>query len=310
MTKFGYYTDPHLNGKGINSRLDDYPKTILGKLKEIYKVAETKNCEFMICGGDILDTWKIYSYDVILELIQIFTKSSIPTYFIIGNHDMYAGNIQTYPTTTLHFISEISNLLNTNKLIPIIEPIELDECILYGCHTFDKPIEFVNKIEKNDKFQIAISHHLIHDKETHFDVISSKSFKNANIDLLLTGDLHSGYELHKRNNISFYNPGALARTSTHSKNRKVKMGMFTIDNNIFELEEYFPTQMDGDKVFKDDADTKEFYEIELDADEFIENFDEMKKASIDIFQLLQLAKGHYEIKSELMDYINKFRQTD
>ncbi len=309
--KFGYYTDPHITHKTKKKRNDIFSETILSKMKDIYAHAAKSKVDAMICGGDLFDVYKVNDFKILLALMKIIYNAPFKTYFVIGNHDVYSNNLDTYIDTTLNFITEISDIFKCDKLIPIIEPIEFDDFVLNGYHAMQKleSAEDVN-IVKTDKQQIIVSHHYIHDKESKFQLLSSELFDNENVDLYLVGHLHSGFPYHKLEHTAFYNPGALGRISAHCRDRVVKYGIFeTTPTSIELIEEYEPTQLKGSELFiEEDIKDDDYYQVEVDGDDIIEDFEELKKQSIDIFHLLELSKEHYEIKPEIVNYISGFRK--
>ena len=105
MSKFGFYTDVHLTNKHI--RIDNLAETCLNKLKECYDFAKKNNFDFMTCGGDIFNTEKIIDLHIFLGLIEIMKGFGKPTYFIIGNHDIYGNSLNTYKNSSLNFVASL-----------------------------------------------------------------------------------------------------------------------------------------------------------------------------------------------------------
>lgn len=305
--RFGVYTDSHLIGVSPEKRIDDYPKTILGKIDECYEIFQKNGADFALFGGDMFHSHRIYSYDVLSDLIDIIIGFGKKTYFIIGQHDLYGYNKDTYEKSTLRFIEKRSN-----GFFELVEKnIERDDCIIHACHVFDDVKKELAGVGESDKFQIMLVHELLTNKSAMYDIIPTKSLPDNNVNLVLSGDLHDGYDFHQVGNTFYYNPGSLARTKNNKVNsqRKVKCGVFNIDDNKnidikeFELKSMLPC----DEVFKKDilADVDNDYSINVEG--FVNEIEKLDVETIEIFELVKIIGKQTEQNQSLIDYILKFR---
>lgn len=312
MSKFGFYTDVHLTNKNI--RIDNFSETAINKLRECYSFAKKNNFDFMICGGDVFNTEKIMDLKIFLGLLEIMSDFGKPTYFIIGNHDIYGNSLNTYKDCSLNFISS----LIPNLLIPIFDKIELDDIILYGCNTFNNIHYCLDHIEKNsEKLQVLIDHHMLYDKKIPgADVIFIKDLKKNNADLVLSGHVHMGYKIQKEKDTTYFNPGSLLRTSCDLKNLKVKMGIIESVGKKFEIDLFFPTIVEGDLIFKENIfsgieklSKMQLNESSSNSAESLKHFLELKDSSINVFDLLSKIAKENNIDPNIMKFIYKFNKT-
>lgn len=310
MSKFGFYTDCHLTNRHI--RVDDIRDSILNKLSEIYHYAKQQNFDFMLFGGDFFHTEKVLDLKIFVKVCQIMKQFGKPTYFIVGNHDVYGNSLNYYKQSSLNFIAT----LIPQYFIPLFNPIQLDDVILYGCHSYNDLEYTIRNIPvRQDKLQILIDHHMIYDKSIpNAKVITPKQLGQNNLDLILTGHVHMGYQMQEYGKTTYYNPGSLTRMSSDMKNFKVKMAIFTTKDKNFTIEQYFPKILEGDLVFKQNifsgiqkiAKLQEQHES-TDLIQSLKHFQTLKASSSSIFELLNKIAEQQNIEKDIVDYINKFK---
>ncbi len=311
MSKFGFYTDVHLTNRHI--RIDNVAETAINKLRECYLFASKNNFDFMVCGGDIFNTEKVMDLNIFLGLVDIMYNFGKPTYFIIGNHDIYGNSLNTYKDSSLNFISSLIPKL----LIPIFDKVELDDIILYGCNTFNNVNYCIDHIPENsNKFQVLIDHHMLYDKRMPgAEVIYIKDLGSNNADLVLSGHVHMGYKLQKFGNTSYFNPGSLLRTASDLKKLKVKMGVIENKGKDFSLDLFFPTIVDGDLIFKENVFSgiekiakMEMEERDVNSVESLKHFLELKESSSGVFDLLERIAHENNTDHKIIDFINRFKR--
>ena len=206
-TKFGFITDTHYDYK-YESRKDNTLDTLIDKTKQCYTWFKEQGCSFVIHGGDMFDRHRIYNFDLIKKVRHTLKDSGLITYFIMGQHDLQGYNLDTLPASNLGFIEDISD--GALKLIK--DEIQLGDYYFIASHVNSDPVKTIRSIKAHDKPVVYVCHALLTDKREAFGAISITHFKNKNVQLVLSGDLHDGVEFQTCNDIQFYNPGALART--------------------------------------------------------------------------------------------------
>ena len=90
------YSDPHWceyssiirsRGEKYSTRLENEINTI----NWVQRLAEDKNCNRIICLGDFFDKESLNSEEI--SALSEIRWSSIPNYFIVGNHEAGINNL-------------------------------------------------------------------------------------------------------------------------------------------------------------------------------------------------------------------------
>lgn len=301
-TKFGFITDTHYDYK-YESRKDNTLDTLIDKTKQCYQWFKEQGCSFVIHGGDMFDRHRIYHFDLIKKVRHALKDSGLITYFIMGQHDLQGYNLDTLPASNLGFIEDISD--GALKLIK--DEMLLGDYYFIASHVNSDPVKTIRSIKSHDKPVICVCHALLTDKREAFGTISITHFKNKNVQLVLSGDLHDGVEFQTCNDIQFYNPGALARTEKGM--RYPKVGMFQWNGSSFDIKEFKPSCPKNEDIFFWDEDKKtvmvEEEKIEENKDELIESFQKFHSSSKDIYDLLLKIGEANHINPEVLDLIKQ-----
>lgn len=314
MTRFLFYTDPHLSGQTPRHRIDDFPNVMLDKMEEVYSLARERKCQFVIFGGDMFNTHRIYSYDVIGKVQSIICDSGLTTYAAVGQHDLKGYNPKTLETSVLGFVTSRCNSFQT-----IWKPIELEECTLFASHVWDD-IEESKKVDtRDDRFNILIAHHLLTNKKAMFDVVNTGDFSvDCPYQLVLSGDLHDGYEPHEENGVWFSNPGSLARRATSDGHRMPQVAVVDVYGprtppgiEIVRLKCGRP----GEEVFgegiaeilrkREEKETDSF-----DADAFVSDMEAFEMESDNIYDLVQKIGKERGIDQKVLAYLDSKREEE
>lgn len=311
MVKFGFYTDTHLTNVKVKTRLDDYVTSMLSKIRFCYNKFEESGCEFVVHGGDMFDTHKVYSQDLLLKLFCFFMTAKLPTYIIMGQHDLYGYNQKSYPDSTLYFLTQLCG----DKIRMIYDKVERENCVLVASHVDQDVVRVIDDVERSSKPVVVIAHCLLTDRPKVYKTVPTDIIGKSKVDLVLSGDLHCGFPYHEKNGVGFYNPGALARTSTACRDRKPACGIITIEDffnkHSVNVEHVEVACHGGNDVFVkeeeiDISDVK-VNESLINADCLIEGFNELKRESVDIFTLLELAGKKKNIDVSILEYIKCFK---
>ena len=294
-----FYTDIHISGQNPRNRIDDYPRAILRKLRETYQIARTKKCDMVLFGGDFFDTHKIYSYDIISEAIEIISESPVPTYCIIGQHDLRGYNPNTYNQSAFGFVQK-----HCPNFIVVWERMELEDCVLYPCHVWDEFDEVVRMDIKETKPTIMMAHHLL-SKDIHmFDIIKTSTIGKNAFDIILSGDLHTGYEPHTIDGTLYANPGSLCRKTKADKDRDPQVLLFEVLNGkkrskIIKLKSAEPSA----EVFRTSIIDELYEKPEFDITGFAENVNKLESESVDIFDIIVNSSKKSSVRKEVIEYI-------
>lgn len=312
MSKFGFYTDCHLTNHHI--RTDNYSQSILNKLTSIYNYAKQNDFDFMTFGGDFFHTNKVLDMKILVTVCQILKQFGKPTYVLIGNHDIYGNSLNGFHDSTLNLLCTIL----PDLFIPLLNPIQLQDIIIYGCNTFNDLDYTINQIVIDDnKFQLLLDHHMIYDKGINgTTIIHPKQIGQNSLDLILSGHVHMGYKLYSYGRTSYYNPGSLSRTSKDLKDLKVSMAIIQTNKKNFKLSNYYPQVLQGGLIFKQNifsgiqkvVQLQKNQQHDIDSIQSFKKFQQLKYSSSSIFQLLQKLGIQHNTDKQIIKYINKFKK--
>jgi len=294
-----FYTDIHVSGQNPRNRIDDYPRAIIEKLRETYQIAVDKKCDFILFGGDFFDTHKIYSYDIISEAIEIISDSPLETYCIIGQHDLRGYNPSTYDQSAFGFVQK-----HCKNFHVIWERMEIEQCVLYPCHVWDDFDEVVKMDLDDEKPTIMLAHHLL-SKDLHmFDIIQTSSIEKCDFDIVLSGDLHTGYDPHTIDGTLFANPGSLCRKTKADKDRDPRVLLFEMKKGKTRAK-FIDLKCAGDseKVFRKSIIDDVYEKPEFDITGFAENVNDLEAESVDIFDVITKTAKVNKIDKKVLNYI-------
>jgi len=303
MTKFGFYTDLHLEGETPKHRIDDYPRTLIEKQREVYKIAQEEHCEFMLFGGDWCNNHRIYSYGVIDDSMDIVCNSDMRTYMVIGEHDLYGHNLSSYPTSTLAHIVRRCGMITV-----LWEPVTLGDIVLYGKHEPDKMPDALAVKKDIAKINIMLCHELITCEEAPFEMINTNTLRNTGFDLIVSGDLHKGYPVHSVDGTWFCNPGSLARRTTADAERFPQMAIISIEKGKTPKIEYRKLQCGkaGSEVFG--TSIAEVARSGVgDASVFAKELMKIEASSTDIYDFVHQSGQQAGLRKPVLDYLDSKR---
>lgn len=309
--KMMFYTDVHLSGQTPVHRTDDYPKTMLDKLREVYEIADRAECDIAICGGDLFNSMKVYSYDVLNGVMDIIGGFPIKTFTISGQHELMGYNRSKHDSSALGLMVRCCEQLS---LIPDGGVFLDSDYHLMASHAWDDVEEKVAAWEPVDgRVGILVAHALL-SRDTHmFEVIQTSKLPPTKFRLILSGDLHDGYPTHSIGKTTFCNPGALARPSMSEMDRHPQVAIVTISDKGERLSVdlvKLKTAKPAEEVFGMTL-VEELREvIEFDAKRFIKEVSELKGQRVDVFDLVRSVAKRTDVPKEVVAYIlSKKRQT-
>lgn len=216
--KLVYITDTHGRGSNPLSRKDDFPQVLLSKLSWVCDFAKNIGASAIIHGGDWVETPDVAN-NYIRQMMKIVSTSEVHWYGILGNHDLYGQNAETFYKTPLGIAESSGAFTRLSENGTIID----DSFFVTG-------VDFNPDIDKEDKKYYTDSQkgpigmpsiHVVHgfadDHEWPHGIehtVISEIGNSCNADVILTGHIHSGYGIYKsENGTIFVNPNALARTT-------------------------------------------------------------------------------------------------
>ena len=232
--KFLYTTDLHGRANNPISRLDDYPKTVLKKLNWVIDTAN-ENGDFLLCGGDWLnrpDTSPSFIGDLAAALMRLDKK---PCYTILGNHDLYGYNTNSFMRTPLYILERIGIICILDENNPVVISDENAIVALTGASASydidgeDKKHYIAKKVPNVDK-HIHLTHGFLTDKP--WPLVPHTLIKDilgTEADIVLSGHEHSGFGVVRKNNKLFCNPGSLLRVTAGIGDVGMTVRVFELD---------------------------------------------------------------------------------
>lgn len=253
--KFIFFTDMHGRANNPVSRLDNYPETVLKKLEWVVKTANEKDA-VLLFGGDWLNRPDT-SPSFIGNMAAILSKlKNGPCYTVLGNHDIYGYNVETFPRTPLYILAQIGIIKILDETTPTLfdNVGETGDITVVGVtgasasYDIDKADKkhYMAEITEPCDTHIHIVHGFLTNKEwpyvehTLIDDIAGRTHAN----IILSGHEHSGFGVIKkkgdsfRNHTLFCNPGALLRVSAGigDMNMAVRVAEITVNGFQSEIE--------------------------------------------------------------------------
>lgn len=301
MPKFLFYTDCHASGQTPEHRTDDYPKAITAKVREVYSIAKSHNCDFAINGGDIFDTHRIFNFDIIGDIMETIEDADIPTFAAIGQHDLYGYNQETYKTSTMAFVER-----RCSKLKVLWQPMVSHGVSIQASHVWSD-IKADAKIKVDGMPSILVAHHLLTNRKMPYQIVNTAELAvDCNFDLIVAGDLHDGFETHREGKTWFCNPGALARQAINDADRPIQVAIIEIGDGLkMPRIELVPLQSakPGKEVFGERVGEIIRKEEKLNATTFVDEMLLLESESVDIHALLQKLGKQRNIRQDVLNYL-------
>lgn len=244
MRKFIFVTDLHLRLTSTKRRTDDMFEAQLKKLEWIANRAEELDVDFVICGGDVGDSWD-WKISTVNKVADAFRKFKRPIYTIIGNHDVPGRNPNLWKDTGIGLLDSMDAL---HVLHPagrdggaIFKGISFIENDIFGIYAFHSDLQQTKDLidgklnytpRDSSKLNIAVVHAPVGAETTPF----CKGHKELFIDgfnIALFGDIHPGWPVYDSiTNCKICNPGAMTRLSKIDIKRKPQIAVVSSDGSV------------------------------------------------------------------------------
>lgn len=315
--KFGVVTDTHFGGK-FENRLDNSNETALKKLNEAYDFFEKEKCEFVIHLGDMFDKQKIKDFELVAKIRDVLKAYKLKTYIILGQHDLAGYNHDSYSESNLFYLCWFCD----GQIELIKDSLIMPKCNIFACHVGIDPIDFCSTVErKNELPNIVLSHSLIYDKPSAFKIVSVNDIakKSQNVDLVLSGDLHCGFQKIKKENTVFYNPGSMIRTSRELVKSQVASVELIPFFNSWEVEifEKQLTKQPNESCFTKQEESIQINELaqleaseikQVDKNQFINVLSSIKTKKQDIFTMIEQESINQDVDKKITSFILSFKE--
>lgn len=218
MAKILYFQDAHCSGVNSINRIGDYYSDWMAKFQELISIYKQEKCEYLIDGGDLLESENI-SNNIVDDILDLIESNKINYRGLYGNHCLRFANFKASKGTSFYHMIKRSK--NFNYLEPFgnekekwfIKPYEY----YYGVEEDIKKNGIIFDKQFDEYFKIAMVHgHLC---EKFFPFASHCQYKDikTNTDLVLIGHVHEPSEV-KIGNTTFLNIGCLGRRKINEAN--------------------------------------------------------------------------------------------
>lgn len=252
-----FVADSHIKGRNPESRIDNYPVSILRKFVEISIIASNPNnkVDAIIHGGDVFDIPRV-TPDLVGQLAEIIKSSDRPWYIVPGNHDLYGHNVSTLSQTMLGLLDKtgvikILSRENPHVLVDGMINVSLQGQEYYAEIDHGNPNDYDVEVDPSCNYHILAAHGMLLDTPFHPDIPHTLiSNVKTNADLVLAGHYHPGFPVEIVGKTTFINPGSMSRTScSPSDNRLPRFLILDIDSNGIRYKfREFATSLPADKV--------------------------------------------------------------
>jgi len=308
MTRLLFYTDLQLSGKTPRHRVDDYQGALISKLEEVYDIARGEQCAFVVFGGDFFNGHRMYRYDMLNRSMDAICDSGLDTYAIIGQHDIKGYNAETFQTSTLAFMDHHCEAFHV-----LWEPAVVGDVKLWPSHVWDD-LDTSKKDQMDpDKINVLVAHHLLTKKSLPYNAHMTSDFAvGCPFSVVMSGDLHSGFDPHEHDGVWFVNPGSLARQSIDEVGRMPRVAIVDLYPKREPKILYSPLRCagKGEDVFGESA--AEVARSGIDKDDFdpsavVEGLEQLEAESVDVHDLVQKVGQQKQIRPEVLAYLDAKR---
>lgn len=298
--KLLYFQDLHLSGKSPINRKDKYMDSIFLKLQEIVSIAKKYKCNYIISGGDNLDS-PIISLPICDKFIDIIEEGNMSFYTVWGNHDEQFHSSELSNSTTLQ------HMFNRSSLINCLDIIENKEVYIKSFHYFHNCEAKLSEEglfhDKKDKMTIAIVHALVTEKPLPYSAmhICYKDIK-SNYDYLLIAHNHHPFDLQIKDT-HLINIGCSGRRKIDEKD--ISPSVLLIDTSIKKFKIIkLKLAKKGEEVF-DLEKIEKNKNFESNIDSFISSLNNVKLQSLDIRGKIEAIAKETKVEKEVVDEVIK-----
>jgi len=304
--KLLYLQDFHLLGKASEHRKDNYQMAMFLKLDEILDIAEKNKVDFVVDGGDFLES-SLIANTIVDEVLDRIEAKNIIWYMLFGNHCEEGHEIKNSKGTSL------AHMIRRSKCIKWLDIIETADCYIKGIeykHNIEEDIKQEGLFhDKKGKLTIAIVHALITEKPLPHSAmhVCYKDIK-TNYDYILVAHNHHPFEF-KLKDTTVLDIGCVGRRKTDEQD--IQPSVLLIDTETKELK---IIKLKSAKEGKDIFDLEKIEKtkaFEGNLDNFISSLNSVKLQSLDIRgKVVEVGKKINETKEVVDCVIKRIGETE
>lgn len=223
--RFLFVTDTQQRGNNPRCRRDDFPSTLLAKIAEVGALAQAYDVRAVLHGGDFWDI-PLPTMPVVSRFLAAWRQALAgkDLYVVQGNHDQIGHNPNLVDRTALGLGAHLGlyHLLEHTPMFfeePGLRVQVTGAPFHYEIDRRDPLLDYVPQVAEADRL-LHIAHGMLV-REPLFPgapyTTLAAIWDRTPADLTLAGHNHLGFPLTERHGRLFYNPGALVRTSSDSR---------------------------------------------------------------------------------------------
>lgn len=242
--------DPHLASRVPGFRKDDYPSTILGKLR--WALAYARDCKLLpVLLGDLFHWPRDNSNRLLVELISMFDGN---VYAIAGNHDSVEDRLTDDDSLSILASSGRLRLLTPDA--PWRGVVQGVDVVLGGTpwgmrlpERFDKPPS------SRPQLVIWVTHHDL--SFGGYEAARLDPREIPGVDVVINGHIHRPLPSQKHGSTTWVNPGSIARVNRSDASKARRPAVLRIDiapTGIWSQEEIQVPHLPFDEVFHPEMD--------------------------------------------------------
>ena len=302
--RLGFVTDTHFSVTRTGFRTDDFFHSVLEKLRQCYSHFTEEGCEAVIHGGDFFDRHHSYSYQMLTEVRDTLLSTGLRTYYVWGQHDLLGYNRETSSGSNLAFLTRIldGTLVEINGSVTLHGQDGGEKVVVHAVHVDMDPVKSLQAVPKDDgAISIAVVHALLDKSGSPSGTIPVGRVGEVNADIVLSGDLHTGFPQTRIGHTLFYNPGSLARTSREDRKPKCCV----IDTESLAIEDFYPVS--NENPFPEREAVKQTVDSKDDTGRLAKEFLGFKGRPRDIVECLENAarESGASVNGDVMAYIKE-----
>lgn len=301
--------DSHVTGQNPISRKDFYPDTILRKQEEVLELAATVEADMILGVGDVFHA-PDPSNTTKGRLGAILQNKPCPFYSIAGNHDLFGGNMATYPRTGMGLIEKLKALTLIHDDKPLIFRkgklrIQLTgQNYHFNIDHRDPVMDYCRKKADGVTHAIHLAHGYLTDKKLLFPhTLISRIKDETEVDATFSGHLHTSF-FEEHDGKIFANPGAMGRISASKGEmraphvfilRITQEGELTVEKYFLKTAEKAEDVLDRSHLKDDDAHFHKMSEF-LDG---ITHLTQNANSVLDIYEILHQLTSDEDIDPDV-----------
>lgn len=297
MSKVLFVGDTHFSNRIPISRKDDYPNTLISKLRSLGELIDSNDVTDVIFLGDLFNTKNLdlsYFTRVLKEFLNIKIRSGVNFYTVIGNHDLLYRNRELLDSSPISMLRLVGAFEDTQEVV-------LGGYTFVFCD-FTVGVNDIPKATTNNEF--LIGHYFFEDGFNDVEhTLTEDLCKTLGYKYYVLGHDHTPYEPFIRDSFSVYRPGSFSRgTSQNTQVHRETVDVLLFDTssakftslsipNVLSTKDIFKEQVLLNKVL----DTS-LQSLDVDFSDFLDSFKfDASDSVLETLNAMNLSEDVYEL---------------